>query len=387
MSRDAIGRRAALRAGSSALAAGLAGCVDSLFNQRSLEPPPFGPLATDWRMDGFDPANTGHSPAATGPIETPEVEWEVRPSTDGSPRVAVAGTLLVVVGDEAAVAFDLEAGERRWSVEVNGPTAPALDDGGCYVATEPSRLRAYERVDGSLRWTVDADTPLSIPVLSEGTLFVAEESGRLRAIDAASGDVRWTTDVGDGVPTGTQMVTDGTHVVTTTHEAVVVLDADDGTERWREGLPCCSPPAPVVANETVYTIRHELSAWAIETGDRRWAGEQSNVPQVAPTVDDTAVYTGQHALEAIDVASGQQRWRANGDLSSLGARSVCGTGTVYVALGGRRRRVAAVDAGDGTVRWNVGVDRTVAKMAVVGEWLLACAVDGSLYALTDDAGT
>lgn len=374
-------RRALLRTASLGAVGSLAGCLDSLSGDRSADrsPPPFGPLETDWPMLGRDPSNTGYSPVAAGPDGEPIVEWEVRPGRNGPPQVAVADDLLVVAGDDSVVAYDLERGERRWSVDADDPGAVALDSKRCYLRSRPSRLRAVGQDDGTARWSVDAEAAVTAPVVSNGTVYVGDGTGRVRAIDTDSAETRWTVAVGDRV--SGPVATDGTHVVAIARDAVVVLGSDEGTSRWREALPCCDPPAPILEDSVVYTLRHALRAWDVASGAELWRYDPQGSDPSGPTLDDGRVYLGQLGLDAIDRDSGDRQWRATEGIRSLSSRPIAGSETVYVPSGDRHDSVTAVDADEGTVRWTKRIGDAVGTLVVAGNRLLVGTGTGELYSL------
>lgn len=379
VSPHALDRRSALRLGAIGVSSSFAGCIESLVGQRSMEPPPFGPLETDWPMVGHDRRNTGHSQAATGPTGEPTVEWDVQPSRGTTPRFAVDDGLLVVVGDNSVVAYDLDNGARRWSDDVDGPVPVAIDTEACYVPTGSSRLRAHDRADGSVRWTVDAAGTVQAPVVSNGTMYVGDDAGFVRAIDTTDGAERWSVSVGDGV--NGPIATDGSAVVATARESIAVLETD-GRTRWSEPLPCCSAPAPVLADGIVYTLRHALRAWDVATGDQLWTFDPPWSDNAGPTLDGSRLYVGRLGLEAIDRDTGDRRWTTGGDIRSVPSRAVCGAETVYVPNRDRQFSVAALDPSDGTLRWSKQVDgHPIGYLGVVGDRLLAATGGGSLHSL------
>ena len=384
MSHTPLRRRAALRAGVCGLVVGAGGCLD-LLTIRSFEPaPPFGPLDTDWPMSGYDRTNANHSPGTVGPAEKPTVEWEVEPSGNAPPRIAVADTRLIVVGDESAVAYDLEANERRWSIDVESTAHPAIDQTACYLAPSSTRIRAYDRRDGSVRWTIDTEATVGAPTVSGETVYVGDKTGRVRAIDADSGAIRWATSVIDGENAYAPVATDGTHLATFTYDSVVVLDAEDGTERWRASTPTGVGPGPVIAGGTVYTPGGDLVARDITDGEELWRFDPFNsVGPAGPTVDENHVYVGGPGLEAVNRATGTRQWITSVGANAPALRPVVSDDTMFVSVGAKGGRIGAVSTADGTVRWVKSLTQFVGYLAVAGEWLLAGGGEGSLYGLTD----
>lgn len=386
--RGSTSRRAALRTVGVGLGSALAGCVDSFFRHRHMEPPPFGPLETDWPVVGADPANTGHRPSAPGPVDEPVIDWEIQPSRDGQPSVAVVDDILAVCGDESVYVYDLSAGERRVTVEVDGPGPIALDEETCYVRSSPDRLHAYELADGTERWQLDADAPVLAPIVDEETVYLFDETGVVYALDIVDGTTHWTATVDDGVSTQVaingQLATDGTYVVAMGRSSFVTLEADTGDQLWQGDLPCCNPPTPTVAGDSAWTHRHELRSWELATGEPRWQYDHGSPSQSGLTVDDQSVYLGRNVLHAVDRTTGEHRWRAMRRGGSPTGRPVCGTDTLYVPTSMPAHIITAVDTSDGTVRWTKRVGDDVRSLALAGDRLFAATGDGGLYSITEE---
>ena len=82
----------------------------------------------DWPMARYDPAGTGHNPAASGPKDGVRVKWETTiEERIGGPAPSVAlGDTLFVVSDSALIALDRETGQTRFERSghsyLSGPT-------------------------------------------------------------------------------------------------------------------------------------------------------------------------------------------------------------------------------------------------------------------------
>lgn len=83
-------------------------------------------------------------------------------------------------------------------------------------------------------WASSTEAGLSAPVVADGRVLVGGDDGVVRALDAVTGELDWDSSVGGTA--GTPRVRDGL-VYAPTGEAVVALDAADGSEMWRQPTP------------------------------------------------------------------------------------------------------------------------------------------------------
>jgi hypothetical protein len=122
-------------------------------------------------------------------------------------------------------------GERRW--RANAPAAsssPAFHDGLVVVGTETGPV-ALDRDTGTERWQVTIGERVGAIAAASDGLYAA--AGTLLALDGG-GERRWSAEV----PAFGPLAAGSLAVVTTlrvgeAEEALVALDPEDGTERWR----------------------------------------------------------------------------------------------------------------------------------------------------------
>ena len=147
---------------------------------------------------------------------------------------------------------------------------------------------------------------------------------------------RWTFDGASAC--GPPVVADGT-VFLPTVEALVALDARDGSKRWRFAPPDEEdggspwPAAPVVHGGTVFVtdIRTGVHALDAETGGKRWSRTNLGHVHASPHlvagegIDDPALHVGTRngAVHRLDPRTGKTTWRtdSSGAISAFGYRS------------------------------------------------------------------
>lgn len=256
----------------------------------------------------------------------------------------------------------------------------------------PARaLLGSEAVHLGPAWTREAEASAA-PSLGPDALVVPTRSGRVSSVNPGDGTARWSVPVPDlkGQPA---VGPDGTVYAVSGDHALLALDGDDGSVRWRlEGKGFLNFP-PVVAPDGTLVLLVK------EGGDRvRWldpatgekVGEREirmgmvhRQPQVM--ADGTALVfdSKDYTLYALSPRSGGRNWRYPvGDLLSGDPR--ISEGTVYLprAFGD----VVAVDAATGKHRWHERIGKSPAVAAAPGA-VFVTAGEGRLAALDPAAGT
>lgn len=330
----------------------LGGC-SRLPDQLGLQSTNGGREPSSWAMVGNEPTHTGYAPTAS--LDTPSPKWTV---TLGTPPSASP----VVAGDQV------------------------------FVTSEGGGIRAFD-LSGTKQWhTRSIGVPRSTPAVNENatTLFVSEDirkdgdkGGSIRALSVASGAEQWRTKLGGNetavfAPT----VVDGT-VYVCTDTGLVVLDAADGTIRWK--APSGQKPleyarthtkdiSPAVTDDMVY-VPDPDGVRAIDRADHSLVWEKkSKKIRAAPAVTDSTVYVTDTTAGtyALDRDTGEEQW-ANG-YESWTSPAVA-DGRVYITSG---FDMMALNASDGSREWQTekhGLHGDIYSSIAVGEDFL---VTGSI---------
>ncbi len=313
----------------------------------------------DWHQYGNDPTNANR---VTGGVPEPgEHETLTSASWPYAPPVTYDG--VVYFATERRVVAIAPDGSERWSrnldVEVSG--APAFD---------PDRGRLYVPTRVVSTTTGPDPAPASVTVLS-----------------LADGDVIGAPRIGDDRTYGVTIFDDDVYVRSAT---TCVRLAPDGTERWRRPLDplvydeynlgdgTATQVPPAVVEDGVYVPgRNALVMLDRETGTERWR-VPVDTPYAASVVDDGGVVqTGWQETVAVD-HSGDVRWRR--DLHSIAAAAVS-DGDVHVSAGD----LYELDAETGETNWKAHLgEHGTAAPVVTDDAVLA--VTSSLLAFRRDAG-
>ncbi|MFF5531126.1 PQQ-binding-like beta-propeller repeat protein, partial [Streptomyces cinerochromogenes] len=272
----------------------------------------------------------------------------------------------------------------RWSYDLGG--IGGLDGACCalspdgsvvYAGTSGGVLHAVSR-DGSKRWKVRLGDDVSTPVATRDAVycvvgFDAEDERRLTAV-SPSGSPLWTRTLGDrsyAVP-----VLLGSDVLVSvggTDAGGLRCYAPDGSEKWTARTPAGPTGTPLVAGGVIYTGSYGDALLALDArdGSRTW--------QVSAGTDVTAVALAGTTLfadtaaerQGFRVSDGRRLWRRETDTGPLGA------GSRTLAVGAEQGTVYAVRAADGSRAWTYDLKGSAAqpRAVVAGETVYVRAGD------------
>jgi len=339
-----LDRRTLLSAAATGSLAALAGCSSSCPDSGEPEPDalvdtgaaaarPFDAVpGTDWRAPRNDAGNTGFAREVTPPEPPLGVRW--RTSVPTAPT-----------GGTAAPA-----------------SAPAVADGLVVVATTGG-VSALRFRDGAEAWRTTGLTPNTTgptygyddevvpPVLGgDGTVLVGGRDA-LVALDPDDGSERWRYTGADGF--GPPAVNGGA-VYAGASGAVVALDAADGTERWTADVEDAAGLPAVADGAVVVDVDGGTLALEAATGEERWRSAVRG--EFYPVAADGLVYLGTYeGLHAVDLSSGDERWRFDRGSGRAFSSPVVADDTLYVVErpGEAGMATFALDRADGAPepRW------------------------------------
>lgn len=342
----------------------------------------------------YDAANTGTT-ADAGPTSEPSARW--RRAFSGplfAPPAVGDGTLHQPVSDGRLVAVEAADGTRTWRAETPRGllTTPALAESGVLLANENRTVQSLERGDGTVRWgvgTVARGGGQCAPAVANGLVYTAGADGLVHGFDAATGRPHWELRLPDAVVSSLAVADDRLFVAagrtvfavdaTRVPEATAVPRGVVAATRepvWEASFDARVGPAVAVHDGNVVVCDDEgVTALAVDDGSRAWRVQTQSPVLGSPALTDdrVVVATAGGRLRGL-TPDGEEAWTTDVGVR-LDTPPVVADGVCYLA---GEDVLAAVDPGDGTVRWRLSRDGTAPTAPV--------AVDDRLY-LADWNGT
>ena len=314
-----------------------------------------------------DSARTGVMPGP-GPTTAPPLAWSFQAQGPIRSSPAVVGKTVFVASTDGIVhALAIEDGTERWRAELGadaGAASPLVIDGRVVVGDRAGVIHALATETGAELWATPADGPIDgAAAAASGSVFVATETGASYALDPRTGEVRWRAELPGGVAHSVAATSDlvyasvsgGTLVALRTldgtsswtarvaddgnggtptvagglvfapagldaadpsNRALVVLDAADGTDRWRRAAPTGDVIyAPAVRDGWAWIVAEDGSVVAVDaaSGSIRWSVTTGAPNDALPSVWRTMVFvaTTGGTLLALDAETGALAWQAD----------------------------------------------------------------------------
>jgi len=155
------------------------------------------------------------------------------------------------------------------------------------------------------------------PVLAGDSLWAAARDGTVVRLDPVTGVVRWRVRLEQPLIAGAG--SDGESVVVAARDgSLIALDAA-GNRRWSSpaGAEVVTVPSVALGLAIVRTSDNRVSAFELDTGERRWTFQRQSPPLVlrqtsAIAIDLSSAYVGLPGgrLVALTLDSGALRWEA-----------------------------------------------------------------------------
>jgi outer membrane protein assembly factor BamB len=143
-----------------------------------------------------------------------------------------------------------------------------------------------------------------------------------------------------------------------------VATGRDGEARWRRDWSESSAPAPPTIHGETAFLTHAGRTVAVDrrTAEVRWEYAAGTSPSTPTAVGDR-LYLGGKSLLALDAVTGERLWTADAVPNHAGELAATAD-TVFAASDGT---LFALDAADGSVRWEVDLEQASYAGPVVSE--------------------
>lgn len=290
---------------------------------------------------------------------------------------------------------------QQWVTTVAGSvfSSPAIADSRMYVGGVDGRLHALDAATGERLWAkpdsaLDGDWINASPAVGDGMVYVGinRPASEVWAFDAVTGATRWRIGASISNIVGSPTLAGSVLYVATTEDQVLALDAATGARIWEAkpngGGGSGFYSSPTVADGKVFaaSLNHRIYALDAVSGTVLWSFQTGGHNSSTPAVVDGTVYFGSRDgnVYAVDANTGALRWKVQygtGILASIQSSPAVSDGTVYIGTN-NDRRVIALNAATGAVRWTFRAGGVVLSSPAVASGVVYVGSDGgSVYGL------
>ncbi|WP_459193789.1 outer membrane protein assembly factor BamB family protein [Halosimplex sp. J119] len=278
-----------------------------------------------------------------------------------------------------------------WSVEAGDEfSAPVVADETVFVGGSQGAVHAFDARTGERRWEQSVGITAGRPSVRDGRVYV-EGDEAVVALDAADGTELWRVETGDVV--GFLAASHGLYVSERADDALVRRSLADGSERWRTSVDGSAPVGRLIASDESVFFRHPRGSgpWsvAVADGETTLPGDETDAPdaerQPTPLPHDsplplcyrdgrlygTVNIFGQVVAFETPVPPFETAWDDRFPPEGSGFKPTVGPDSLYVVTGdGDGPVLRALSASDGSERWTHSLDARAGWPVVAAETVL-----------------
>lgn len=310
------------------------------------------------------------------------------PPADAWPHFRGGPTQRGVAGGELPASM-----EQLWSFKAGDEirSSPVVSGGRVIFGAGDGHLYAVKASDGALVWKRAVGAPIEAPATVIGDLVVVGDlDGVVHAVVAATGAPKWQLRTADKIM-GAPNHSGSTVVVGSYDGSLYGLDRATGARRWAYPTTNFLHSSPAVAGDKALVGGCDGKLHVVSMTDGKAVrqieiGAQIGSSIVVDAEGDTA-FLGHYGNQflCVDTQTSSPRWRYQ-DRKFPFFSSAAVRGDLLV-VGGRDKRVHALYAESGRVRWTY---RTRGKVdgspIIAGDKVIVASEDGRLHLLSADTG-
>jgi outer membrane protein assembly factor BamB len=316
------------------------------------------------------------------------------------PRV-IADTVYVADAGGSVQAIGIDNGSTRWRVELDAPISggPGAGDGLVLLGTSDAEVIALEADSGAERWRSRVTSEvLSAPAADVGVVVVHTIDGKVLGLEATTGTERWRYERDVPVLTlrgsGSPVLAGGAAVVGLAGGKLVTLRVDDGALIWEEDVTVPSGRSelerladidgdPLVQGGGVFAATYQGNVAAVEQrgGRTAWRRKMSSYAGMAADRDGLYVADADGVVWGLNIRSGEVWWSQDA-LLNRGLSNVVFAGG-HVIVGDFEGYLHLLDPEDGALvaRTRVGSAPITTGLRAVGNVVYVQGDGGELAAI------
>ncbi len=305
--------------------------------------------ANTWPMFRGDPQSRGV--AVSNLPGKLDLLWKYRVDNGAFEGTAAIANGVVYIGDldGSLFALDLETGKLLWQSkqsELGFGTSPSVSGDRVYLGDFDGVFYCLSADDGEVKWkfTAEAEINSEHNFYQDKVLFGSQDAS-LYCLNAVTGELVWKFTIEDQIRCMPSLIGD------------------------RAFVAGCDSRLHVIN---------------VEQGKAAGDVEIDGPTGVTPAADGDFVYFGTEGgtFYSVNWRQAEVAWRFQDNSSSLAFRSSAAVSGNMVVVGGRSKRVYALDAKTGDKRWEFVTRRNVDSSPVIaGQYVYVGSGDGRLYCL------
>lgn len=257
----------------------------------------------------------------------------------------------------------------RWSVRLSGQVyaSPVVDGGIAYVGTTGGTFEAVDVRDGHRAWSAALGFPVFASAAVAGNAVYVVSDGFLHRLDKAGGHEVWRYPLAPAArvlphPDSAHwdwqaprpLLVGAVLYVGSADGGLHAVDAGSGRRLWCFAAPGRIRHGAAADASHIYVVSEPGSVHALDprTGEEQWRHALSGQPGAAPVVHQGRVYASDRGalLHALDARDGHRLWLLPFWTSWVESAPVIVDDTLYIGSSDLKR-ISAIDAGNGNVRW------------------------------------
>ena len=276
----------------------------------------------------------------------------------------------------------------RWKFEAGEPilSSAAIVDETVYVGCDDEHLYAIELGNGKVKWKYRAQSYVqSSPTVAGDLVLVGDDDGIMHAVDRHTGLGKWT------YTTGAQIISSanvhGQRAIFGSYDGFVYcLDLKSGKLLWKfeTGGPVHGMLGIVDGLVLAAGCDEFLHVLRIADGKPERQVLMESVSGVSAAIAGDEVFIGTYGnqVRCINWKNGTTKWVFEPEQRKFPFLSSAAVTSRAIILGGRDKRVWALDRKTGEVLWRYAAKgRIDSSPVVVGNRVFVGSSDGNLYGL------
>ncbi|UUO08159.1 PQQ-binding-like beta-propeller repeat protein [Blastopirellula sp. J2-11] len=269
---------------------------------------------------------------------------------------------------------------------------PAVVDNVVYIGDLDGAIYALNLADGKEIWKKSIDTGFyGSPAYRDGKVYLGDMDGLLHCLSAKTGDVLWTYETGAEINGSVNFYQDKL-LIGSQDATLYCLTAADGQLVWKYEIADQIRCMPTIVENRGFVAGCDAKLHIIDLDKGTSA---ASVPIDAPTGSTPAVHgdlvvfgTEGGTLYGIDWKKAVVRWTHEDDRGRQAFRASAAVTDKLAIIGGRNKRVAAVNMTNGKQLWSFPTrGRIDSSPVIAGDKVYFGSSDGKVYGLKISDGS